>query len=83
MKKQNEIYSKQKTTLIIENSDNHLFLRIWVISKEYYNSLNANHGVVQREDYLLLLEALFERNEEKTLAAYGKLRKLSVNNDKY
>jgi GntR family transcriptional repressor for pyruvate dehydrogenase complex len=68
---------------IIENSDNHLFLRIWVISKEYYNSLNTNHRVVQREDYLLLLEALFERNEEKTLGAYVKLRKLSVNNDKY
>jgi GntR family transcriptional repressor for pyruvate dehydrogenase complex len=68
---------------IIENAQNHLFLRIWVISKEYYNSLHSNLVMKKREDYLFLLAALAERNEEKTLSAYVQLRNLNVNNDKY
>jgi GntR family transcriptional repressor for pyruvate dehydrogenase complex len=68
---------------MIKNSENYLFLRIWVVSKEYYNSLNANHVVNNREDYLFLLEALAERNEEKALSAYANLRNLSVYTDKY
>ncbi|WP_074432827.1 FadR/GntR family transcriptional regulator [Neobacillus jeddahensis] len=68
---------------IIAISDNHLFLRLWLILKEYYYSLNENHSEYKREDYLGLVEALAEKDTVKTLTAYCKLRNLSVFNDKY
>nr|WP_066063572.1 GntR family transcriptional regulator [Neobacillus soli] len=68
---------------IIGTADNHLFLRIWIILKEYYYSLEAEDIVNKREDYLLLCEALAEKSEEKTISAYCKLRNLSFFNDKY
>lgn len=68
---------------IMELADNHLFLRMWLILKEYYYSLDSNNVVYKHEDYLFLLEALAEKNEAKTLTAYYNLRNLSVFNDKY
>lgn len=68
---------------IIKIADNHLFTRIWSILKEYYHSLDSSHVVYRREDYLVLIEALAEKNEAKTLALYSYLRNLSVSNDKY
>ncbi|MFK9091198.1 FadR/GntR family transcriptional regulator [Bacillus salipaludis] len=68
---------------IIEISDNHLFLRMWLILKEYYYSLDDNHVNYKRENYLGLLVALGEKDIGKTLTAYGKLRNLSDFNDKY
>jgi GntR family transcriptional regulator, transcriptional repressor for pyruvate dehydrogenase complex len=68
---------------IIEIADNHLFTRIWSILKEYYHSLDSTNVVYQREDYLVLVEALAEKNEAKTLSVYYNLRNLSVSNDKY
>jgi DNA-binding FadR family transcriptional regulator len=68
---------------IVEISDNHLFTRIWSILKEYYYSLDSNKVVHQHEDYLLLLEALADKNEVKTMSAYYHLRNLSVFSDKY
>ena len=68
---------------IIEISNNHLFLRMWLILKEYYYSLEDISVDYQQKDYLDLLGALAENNEEKTLSAYGKLRNLSDFNDKY
>jgi GntR family transcriptional regulator, transcriptional repressor for pyruvate dehydrogenase complex len=68
---------------IIEIADNHLFSRIWSILKEYYHSLESKKIVNPRQDYLLLIEALSEKNEVKTLSAYYNLRNLSVFNDKY
>ena len=68
---------------IIEISDNHLFLRMWLILKEYYYSLDNHHVDYQRGDYIVLLEALGEKDAGKTLSAYGKLRNLSDFNDKY
>jgi len=62
---------------IIEISDNHLFLRMWLILKEYYYSLDNHHVDYQRGDYIVLLEALGEKDAGKTLSAYGKLRNLS------
>ncbi|WP_286179841.1 GntR family transcriptional regulator [Neobacillus cucumis] len=62
---------------IIENADNHLFLRMWLILKDYYNSLHLRKVEYKREDYLILLEALAEKNEQKALSAYRNLRKLS------
>lgn len=68
---------------IIVIADNHLFLRIWSILKEYYYSLEANRVVYKREDYFNLLQALAEKDMAKTLSAYCKLRNLSDFNDKY
>ncbi|PLS02684.1 GntR family transcriptional regulator [Neobacillus cucumis] len=67
---------------IMELSDNHLFLRLWSILKEYYNSLEENHITYKRDPYLVLLKALAEKNLEKTLSAYRKLRNLSNSTDK-
>lgn len=60
---------------IIEIADNHLFSRIWSILKDYYHSLDSNNIIYHREDYLILLDALAEKNEAKTLSAYYNLRK--------
>ncbi|MGG1677682.1 FadR/GntR family transcriptional regulator [Neobacillus sp. NRS-1170] len=62
---------------IIEMSDNHLFLRIWLILKEYYYSLDPIEGANKFEDYILLLNGLAEKDEAKTLSAYCNLRNLS------
>jgi GntR family transcriptional regulator, transcriptional repressor for pyruvate dehydrogenase complex len=67
---------------IVELADNHLFTRIWSILKEYYHSLDSNEVVHQHKDYILLLEALAGKNEEKTISAYNTLRNLSVFYDK-
>jgi DNA-binding FadR family transcriptional regulator len=66
---------------IIEIADNHLFLRMWLILKDYYYSLHFRKEVYKRKDYLLLLNALAEKDEEKTLAAYQVLRNLSFSHD--
>ncbi|MDR4948845.1 FadR/GntR family transcriptional regulator [Neobacillus cucumis] len=68
---------------IIDLSDNHLFQRLWSILKEYYQSLEETHPLYSREDYLELLKGLTEKNLEKTLSAYKKLRNLSNLTDKY
>jgi GntR family transcriptional repressor for pyruvate dehydrogenase complex len=66
---------------IIECAGNHLFLRIWIILKDYYYSLHAKKTAVNREDYLSLLDAMTERDGKKTLLAYRQLRNLSVFTD--
>lgn len=63
---------------IILLADNHLFLRMWVILKDYYYSLIQTPPQYDREDYLFLLKALGEKNEDQTILAYRKLRNLSV-----
>lgn len=68
---------------IIEYADNHLFSRIWSILKDYYHSLDSTKIVNHREDYLLLIEALADKDDVKALSAYYNLRNLSVFNDKY
>nr|WP_263325444.1 GntR family transcriptional regulator [Neobacillus sp. Marseille-Q6967] len=68
---------------IIEMADNHLFKRIWMILKDYYYSLNIQKPEYSKENFLLLLDALNARNEEKTLLAYRQLRNLSISTDKY
>lgn len=67
---------------IVEIADNHLFTRIWSILKEYYYSLDSTKAVYHHEDYLVLVEALAEKNDVKTMSAYYNLRNLSVFNDK-
>ncbi|MEH7094797.1 FadR/GntR family transcriptional regulator [Neobacillus vireti] len=67
----------------MELSDNHLFLRLWSILKEYYHSQEENYLIYKRELYLNLLNAIAEKDLEKTLSAYKKLRNLSNFTDKY
>nr|WP_264757808.1 GntR family transcriptional regulator [Neobacillus dielmonensis] len=62
---------------IIRYADNYLLFRIWVILKEYYESLVPEPAQYSREDYLSLAEALAKRDEAKTLSAYRQLRNLS------
>jgi GntR family transcriptional regulator, transcriptional repressor for pyruvate dehydrogenase complex len=68
---------------IIEVADNHLFSRIWLILKDYYYSLHIKNDDLNRNDFLLLIDALAEKDEERTLHTYRKLRNLSVSSDKY
>ncbi|NEX78445.1 FadR family transcriptional regulator [Bacillus thermocopriae] len=65
---------------IIQAANNHLFLRIWVILKEFYNSLDPipNRYDVNIQDYKYLLDALANKDEAALLSAYKKLRNLSV-----
>ncbi|NWQ42989.1 FadR family transcriptional regulator [Bacillus sp. EB106-08-02-XG196] len=68
---------------LIEMADNYLFSRIWLILKDYYNSLNLRIVEYNKNSYIMLIEALIEKDEEKTLAAYRELRNLSILTDKY
>jgi DNA-binding FadR family transcriptional regulator len=68
---------------LIEMADNYLFSRIWLILKDYYHSLNLEKVENNRDSYLLLIEALVEKDEKKTLYAYWQLRNLSILTDKY
>jgi GntR family transcriptional regulator, transcriptional repressor for pyruvate dehydrogenase complex len=68
---------------LVEMADNYLFSRIWLILKDYYNSLNLEKVEYNNKSYLLLLEALVEKDEIKTLTAYRQLRNLSIFTDKY
>lgn len=68
---------------LIDLSDNYLFSRIWLILKDYYHSLNLEQADYNRNSYLLLIEALVEKDEKNTLTAYRQLRNLSILTDKY
>jgi DNA-binding FadR family transcriptional regulator len=68
---------------LVEMADNYLFSRIWLILKDYYNSLNLSKVEYNRNSYFVLIEALIEKDENKTLAAYRQLRNLSILTDKY
>lgn len=68
---------------LIELADNYLFSRIWLILKDYHHSLSLKNEVYNRDSYLMLIEALVEKDQEKTLTTYRQLRNLSILNDKY
>lgn len=68
---------------LVEMADNYLFSRIWLILKDYYNSLNLVKVEYNRQSYILLIEALVKKDEIKTLSAYRQLRNLSILTDKY
>ncbi|MEW9110236.1 MAG: GntR family transcriptional regulator [Cytobacillus gottheilii] len=61
---------------IILLADNHLFLRMWEILKDYYNSLDFPAEELQKHDYLHLIEELQTKEEMRIRGAYKKLRKL-------
>jgi GntR family transcriptional regulator, transcriptional repressor for pyruvate dehydrogenase complex len=66
---------------IIEIADNHLFLRLWIILKDYYYSLHLKEAVYEKMDYLCILDAIEEKDEGKALFSYQRMRNLSVNHD--
>jgi GntR family transcriptional repressor for pyruvate dehydrogenase complex len=80
---ENSINDDEFFKRMIEIADNHLLSRIWFILKDYYHSLDSIKVVNHRENYLVIIDALAEKNEVKTLSAYYNLRNLSVLNDKY
>jgi len=82
VKKSNRVQDDEFFYRIIEMADNHLFLRLWGILKEYYYSLDFQHRDYKKENYLLILEALASKDEAKTVDAYYELRNLSCFNDK-
>lgn len=66
---------------IIVLADNHLFLRMWLILKDYYYSLNLKVAEYRKSNYLSLLDAFIIKDEEQILSTYRKLRNLSVFNN--
>ena len=62
---------------LVQLADNHLFLRIWTILKDYYQSLDLANEAPTEQNYLQLTEALASRQEDKVRKAYWNLRKLS------
>ncbi|WML60686.1 GntR family transcriptional regulator [Neobacillus sp. PS2-9] len=82
VKKSNRVQDDEFFYRIIELADNHLFLRLWGILKEYYYSLDFPQRDYKKENYLLILEALASKDEAKTVSAYYELRNLSCFNDK-
>ncbi|MGG5254795.1 FadR/GntR family transcriptional regulator [Neobacillus sp. SM06] len=64
-------------SLVAELADNYLIKRIWFILKDYYSLLSFEKPEGNKAGYVRLIQALRERDEEKTVAAYRDLRKLS------
>lgn len=67
---------------IFEMADNHLMSRIWLILKDYHYSLELKKDNVDQNSLRLLVIALAEQNEDKTILAYRQLRNLSNFTDK-
>nr|WP_257009259.1 GntR family transcriptional regulator [Bacillus sp. 7884-1] len=78
-----QINDDQFFNQLVEMADNYLFSRIWLILKDYYNSLNLRKVEYNKNSYFMLIEALIEKDEKKTFVAYRQLRNLSILTDKY
>jgi GntR family transcriptional regulator, transcriptional repressor for pyruvate dehydrogenase complex len=63
--------------LIIENLGNHLLLKIWLILKDYHQSLNFGKNEYSKTELHNLLHAIQANDEHKTLSAYRELRRIS------
>ncbi|NRG47540.1 FadR family transcriptional regulator [Bacillus sp. CRN 9] len=62
---------------IILLADNHLFMRMWTILKDYYNSLKFDQERVAKADYIKLVDSLLSYNEQLIKDQYCKIRNLS------
>lgn len=62
---------------LILMADNHLFLRIWVILKDYYHSQGFEKELALPEDYKALLDAIKAGKEDLAIGKYMELRKMS------
>lgn len=58
-------------------ADNHLFLRLWTILKDYYNSLKLSKLEHAKHEYVNVINKLITRQEHEVRKAYRELRKLS------
>ncbi len=63
---------------IVSLADNHLFIRMWLILKDYYNSLHLQGADARLEEYTDLIDALSTRKESEVRRVYRDLRKLSI-----
>jgi GntR family transcriptional regulator, transcriptional repressor for pyruvate dehydrogenase complex len=63
---------------IVSLADNHLFIRMWLILKDYYNSLHLQGADARLEEYTDLIDALSTRKESEVRRVYRELRKLSI-----
>lgn len=63
---------------IVSLADNHLFIRMWLILKDYYNSLHLQGADARLEEYTNLIDALSTRKESEVRRVYRDLRKLSI-----
>lgn len=73
-----EVYKDDDYFLkVVKMADNHLFLRIWTILKDYYNSLRSGKEEPTKQEYLQLSSALLMRKETEVRRAYRVLRKMS------
>jgi GntR family transcriptional regulator, transcriptional repressor for pyruvate dehydrogenase complex len=63
---------------IVSLADNHLFIRMWLILKDYYNSLHLQRADARLEEYTDLIDALSTRKESEVRRVYRELRKLSI-----
>ncbi|OXT18849.1 GntR family transcriptional regulator [Bacillus sp. OG2] len=63
---------------IVSLADNHLFIRMWLILKDYYNSLHLQGADATLEEYTNLIDALSTRKESEVRRVYRDLRKLSI-----
>lgn len=64
---------------VVRFTENHLFLRMWIILKDYYNSLHLDPIIPLKQEYVQLVEMLLTREETMVRNAYRTLRKLSKN----
>ncbi|WP_057772350.1 FadR/GntR family transcriptional regulator [Cytobacillus dafuensis] len=58
-------------------ADNHLFLRIWTILKDYYNSLKMDKVETTKLEYMNVINTLLSRQRAELREAYRSLRKMS------
>lgn len=61
---------------IILLADNHLFLRMWEILKDYYNALDFPASVFLKADYIGLTDMIMTRSQKRMKTAYYKLRNI-------
>ncbi|AGK55183.1 MAG: GntR family transcriptional regulator [Bacillus sp. (in: firmicutes)] len=75
---QNNPFSDDEYFLnIVKLSENRLLLRIWLILKEYYNSLPSHEKPIPTTYYSALVEALIAKDQLAIISVYSELRKLS------
>ncbi|KAF0819488.1 FadR/GntR family transcriptional regulator [Cytobacillus sp. AMY 15.2] len=62
---------------VVTLADNHLFLRIWIILKDYFNSLDLEKMMITKQQYSELIDTLISRKDSEVIRVYRNLRNLS------
>lgn len=60
---------------IVKIADNYLLSRLWTILNDYYHSLGYSKQYWAKEDYILLLQALKNKNEWEIGSIYKDIKK--------